>query len=248
MKAHIYYDASHVRNYDKNGIDKIELLPGTHDEVHAFKYFMKAGSVLRPELYADRSVLYVFDGTNSAGLVTDAQAMHKINSVCFYVPDYDKMSYTIQAITDMEFIMVTANMDSHDREAAENTRLHLPFYRREDQCDRYDQDCKTLGMTSRTVLFGEFDRLGRLTVGICQGKNGCGTVEKGHPQVHQWNYAVGNADYQLSVGSGDETERYDRKAGDWDFIPAGPDHSLYAGYGQEVHYVWVEFNTSKRGH
>lgn len=33
MKVYLYYDASHVHSYDENGIDVIELLPGTHDEV-----------------------------------------------------------------------------------------------------------------------------------------------------------------------------------------------------------------------
>ena len=38
VKVYLYYDASHVHSYDENGIDVIELLPGTHDEVRAFKY------------------------------------------------------------------------------------------------------------------------------------------------------------------------------------------------------------------
>ena len=29
MKVYLYYDASHVHSYDENGIDVIELLPGT---------------------------------------------------------------------------------------------------------------------------------------------------------------------------------------------------------------------------
>ena len=65
--------------------------------------------------------------------------------------------------------------------------------------------------------------------------------------MHQWNYAVGNADYWMTVGSGKDKETYFRKAGDLDFIPAGPDHTLFAGYGKCLHYVWVEFNTNKKG-
>ena len=247
MKVYLYYDASHVHSYDENGIDVIELLPGTHDEVRAFKYFMKAGRVLKPELYADRSVVYLFDGGKGVGLLKDEEAVRKLDTVCFYAPDYDKMPYTIHAVTDMEFVMVTANMDSHDCDCAVDTRLHLPFFRTEEQCDRYDQDCKTPGTISRTVLYGEFDRLGRLTIGICEGGNCGGTVEKGHPEVHQWNYALSDSDYQLTVGAGEDADTYDRKGGDWDFIPAGPDHNLYAGSGKKVHYIWVEFNTNKRG-
>lgn len=244
--TYIYYDSGHVRSYDENGIDVIELLPGSHDEVRAYKYFMKAGSVLTPELFADHSVLYIFDGKGDA-VLKDHEAEQRLNTVCFYAPDYDRASYSIYAINDIAFIKVVAHMDSHDEKMKANCRLHLPFFRREAQCDRYDQDCKTPGTISRTVLFGEFDRLGRLTCGICQGGNGGGTVEKGHPDVDQWNFALGDADYQMTVGAGDEAVTYDRKAGDWDFIPAGPDHTLYAGAGKTVHYVWVEFNTNKRG-
>ncbi len=246
MKTQLYYDASHIRNYGKNGVDIIELLPGTHDEVKAYKYFMRAGSTVEPELFKDKSVLYVFSG-KGAGVLRDEEAIHELDTVCFYAPNYAKNRYFIHAIEDMEFVKVVANMDSHDWSVTENCMLKLPFFRTEAQCERYDQDCKTPGTISRTVLFGEFDRLGRLTAGMCRGGNCGGTVEMGHPEVHQWNYALGNSDYQLTVGSGSEAQTYDRKAGDWDFIPAGPDHNLYAGAGKEVYYVWVEFNTYKRG-
>jgi len=246
MKAHVFYDASHVRCYDQNGIDVVELLPGTHNEVKAYKYYMKAGSCLTPELLSESSILYVFDG-KGVGILRDEEAVRELDTVCFYAPNYDKMPYTIQAVTDFEFVQFVANMDSHDRGMVAVAALHLPFFRTEVQCDRYDQNCKTPGTISRTVLFGEFDRLGRITCGICQGGDCGGTVEKGHPEVDQWNYALNNSDYQMTVGSGDDAEHYDRKAGDWDYIPAGPDHTLYARAGKEVHYVWIEFNTNKRG-
>lgn len=246
MKAYMFYDAGHVRAYDANGVDKIELLPGTNDEVKAYKYYLKAGAVVTPELYKDYSVFYIFDGAGM-GMLKDEEAIRRLDTVCFYAPNYDKAPYTIQAVTDMTFVQVLAHMDSHDWEMTASCQLHLPFFRTEAQCDRYDQDCKTPGTISRTVLFGEFDRLGRLTCGICEGGNCGGTVEKGHPEVHQWNYVLPGADYQMTVGEGSDAEHFNRKAGDWDFIPAGPDHTLYAGSGKVVHYVWVEFNTNKRG-
>ena len=52
------------------------------------------------------------------------------------------------------------------------------------------------------------------------------------------NYALSDSDYQLTVGAGEDADTYDRKGGDWDFIPAGPDHNLYAGSGKKVHYIW----------
>ena len=41
-----------------------------------------------------------------------------------------------------------------------------------------------------------------------------------------------------AVGEGTETTH--TKAGDFSFIPAGPDHSLIAQPGKEVFYVWYE--------
>lgn len=40
---------------------------------------------------------------------------------------------------------------------------------------------------------------GRVILGTTRA-NGEGTVEKGHPAVHQWNYCVGNSDFKMSVG------------------------------------------------
>ena len=65
---------------------------------------------------------------------------------------------------------------------------------------------------------------------------GEGTDEKGHPAVHQWNYCLGNADFDITV----DGETTHTKAGDFSFIPAGPDHSLIAQPGKEVFYVWYE--------
>ncbi len=250
MNAYAFYEASHVKNYNADGVEVLELLPGTHDEVRAFKVYMKAGSTYTPALYADSSVLYLFGHVHGGeGILKDEHRTYNLDTVCFYAPNYDKEAYCITAVTDFEFIQVVAHMDSHDWQCAKDTQLALPFFRTEEQCDRYDQDCKTPGTISRTVLYGEFDRLGRLTCGICESSDCGGTVEKGHPEVHQWNYALEGADYWMNVGSGDveNIDHFDRVEGDWDFIPAGPDHTLYAEVGQYVHYTWVEFNTHKRG-
>ena len=250
MNAYAFYEAGHTIQYNEQGVERIELLPGTHDEVKAFKIYMKAGSVITPELYKDSSVFYVFGHVHGGvGILKDEHKIYNLDTVCFYAPNYEHEAYSITAVTDFEFVQVIAHMDSHDWERAADTQLALPFFRRESECDRYDQDCKTPGTISRTVLFGEFDRLGRLTCGICEAENCAGTIEKGHPEVHQWDYALEGADYWMNVGSGDpeNIEHYDRVEGDWDFIPAGPDHTLYAEMGHKVQYCWVEFNTHKRG-
>lgn len=278
MLVYAYYDAEHVREYDAQGVEKIELLGGTNDEVRAFKYTMKAGSSVEFGRIEDHCVFYVFGNVRGGkGLLKDKIREYPLDQVCFYAPDYeDEEKYTIAAVTDFEFIEVVAHMDAHDLKCAEDTQVELPFFRTEAQCDRYAQNCKTPGTISRTVLYGEFDRLGRLTCGICETPdkgasrekyawanpevsywkncvcdewNGyAGTIEKGHPEVHQWNYALGGAKYRMNVGEGEGVEMFERAEGDWDYIPAGPDHSLYADpdKDEKVHYCWVEFNTHKR--
>ena len=78
--------------------------------------------------------------------------------------------------------------------------------------------------------------------------DGEGTVEKGHPAVHQWNYCVGNSDFTMSVGYKDQNnmENVNHKAGDWSFIPAGADHDLVSEPGKEVYYVWFEHFTDEK--
>lgn len=248
MKAKIYYQASHHRCYQEDGVEVRELFPGLHPEVRAFKISMRAGSSFAPALYEDYSVLNIFGHIDDAdGFLQDAHGVYRLNTTCFYAPNYAKEPYTIYAATALEFVQVLAHMDSHDLDDSIDTVLALPFFRRESQCERYDQDCKTMGTISRTVLFGEFDRLGRLTCGICEARDGNGTIEEGHSEVDQWNYAIAGADYWMKTGAGDQTETVRRVAGDWDYIPAGLDHTLFADHGKHLHYVWVEFNTHKRG-
>ena len=70
---------------------------------------------------------------------------------------------------------------------------------------------------------------------------GEGTDEKGHGLLHQWNYCLGNSDFDLTV----EEETEPQKPGDWSFIYAGKDHKLLAKPRKEVFYVWVEYFTDE---
>lgn len=241
METKYFTDASYVRNYDENGVAKTELLAGTFAEMKCYKYDLKAGSRVSPERYADKAAVFIF--RKGTGYIEGADGGFKIDGLCFYAPDFDNSDYSIYAIEDMEFVMCVGDMNDYDRERAGECRLHTPFFRTVDQCYNYDQSCKTPGTWSKSVLFGDFGRLGKITMGICKGGNGGGTIEKGHPEVHQWDYCVGESDYILFV----EGTEIPRRAGDWDFIPAGLDHSLCAKDGKEVYYVWVEFYTSEHG-
>ncbi len=249
LKAKIYYADSFCPEIDLNGIACEEMLPGSHEEVRAYRYHMKAGSCLKPDSDPEHTLLYIFSGEGEA-VVKDEESIHRVKGLCFYIPAYKNCAYQIQAMTDIDFIMVRSHMDSYDWEVMADTGLKLPWFRTEAQCPRYEQDdCKSPGMQSRTVIGGQFDCVGRLTAGICQGFDSCGTDEDGHPSVHQWNYSLPGSDYSLFVGKkeNDSMMRYNRKSGDWDFIPGGLDHQLYAAGGKMVYYVWVELNTHKYG-
>lgn len=72
---------------------------------------------------------------------------------------------------------------------------------------------------------------------------GEGTTEKGHPRVEQWNYCLGDADFELKV---DNEPAVPHKGGDWSYVPAGWDHALVAQPGKEVFYVWYEHYTREK--
>lgn len=245
MRATMVKDADIVRNYDAAGVFSTELLPGVFDgPMRAYKYYLKPGSRVSPAQYADKAVVFVFG--KGEGYIEGDDGGFVIDRLCFYAPNYDKSTYAICATTDLEFIMCVCDMDDYDFERAAECSAHLPFFRTIDQCYAYDQYCKTDNMVSRSVMFGDCGRLGKITIGYCRGKD-AGTIEKGHREVHQFNYAIGEeCDFLLTVeGIGKTVFRHTE--GDWSFVTAGPDHTLVASPGKEVCYVWVEIYTSAHG-
>lgn len=232
MKFYIARNEEMLPSYDANGVAAVELLPGSYDGgVTNQKYFIKAGSKFCPTLYSDKLVLLFFG--KGEGYLADGKSAHDIRELSFYVPQFDQEPYEIQAFTDMELVMSIVDMSPEDWEDYAASHARLPFFRSLSECVKYDQDCKGPHTTSWHVLNGK--QLGHIMVGVVRAV-GEGTVEKGHPAVHQWNYCIGNADFDLTV----DGETVNHKSGEWSFIPAGLDHSLVAQPGKEVFYVWFE--------
>lgn len=221
------------KQYDARGFAITELLADSHDgSVRNYKGFLKAGSEIKPELSKDKVVIYMFG--KGSGYVADCDKVHNIEEkVSFYFPNFDQNPYRIHAFEDMEFVKSVVTMDDYDWDDYQHSHIRLPYFRSLSQCVRYDQDCKGPNTTSWHVLNPK--QLGHVIIGVVRAV-GEGTDEKGHPAVHQWNYCLGNADFELTV-DGESTQT---KSGDWSFIPAGPDHRLMAKSGQEVFYVWYE--------
>ena len=219
--------------FNEDGYASVELLPGTYDGgIRNYKCFLKSGSEIKPELYTDKTVLFFFGF--GKGYLTDAEAAYNIREVAFYAPYFDKCPYTIHAVEDMEYIMSIVELNEWDKNALSKSQTYLPMFKSYSDCPRYRQDCKGPNTESRNVLLP--GQLGRVILGTVKAI-GEGTIEKGHPAVHQWNYCLGNSDFNLIVDGGEPVRHV---AGEFSFIPAGPDHSLVADPGKEVFYIWYE--------
>ena len=230
-------------NYDAGGFAKTELLSGVYDGgIRSYKCFLKAGAAVTPELYADKTVVIFFG--KGCGELEDCDGVHKITELSFYVPFMDQEGYEIRAGEDMEFIFNVVEMNEWDLAEFGRWHIKLPYFRRHSECVQYIQDCKGANTEARMILCTGW--IGRIILGTTRA-HGEGTVEKGHPSVHQWNYCVGNSDFSMSVGykEKNEMETINHKAGDWSFIPAGADHDLVSEPGKEVFYVWFEHFTDE---
>lgn len=232
MAVYVAREQDIPKEYDSHGLSRHEVLPGTYEGgIKNYKCCLKAGCETQPELYEDKLVLFFFG--KGEGYITDECSAYSIKELSFYAPYFSKVSYTIHAVEDMEFMMCVVEMNQWDWEVYEASHARLPFFRSLSQCCKYDQDCKGSNTTSWNVLQGR--QLGRIMVGVVQAI-GEGTVEKGHPAVHQWNYCVGDSHFLMTV----DGETVEHHSGEWSYIPAGLDHSLVAEPGQEVFYVWFE--------
>lgn len=219
--------------FDANGYACVELLPGTYDGgIRNYKCFLKAGCDVSPEMYSDKTVLFFFGF--GKGYITDSESAYNITEVAFYAPYFEKCPYRIHAVEDMEWVMSIVELNEWDKEVLKKSQTYLPMFKSYSNCSKYRQDCKGPHTESRNVLLP--GQLGRVILGTVKAI-GEGTIEKGHPAVHQWNYCLGNSDFNLIVDNGEPIRHV---AGEFSFIPAGPDHSLVADSGKEVFYIWYE--------
>lgn len=229
--------------FDENGFAMVELLEGVyHGGIRSYQCFLKAGHRVFLERYAEKGVIIFFG--KGAGTLTDCDGIHEITEVAFYVPNFDQEAYEICAIEDMEFVWNVIEMNQWDRAAFDRWHIRLPYFRLHRECVPYVQDCKGPHTEARMVLCPKW--FGRTILGTTRAV-GEGTVEAGHPKVHQWNYCLGESDFHMSVGykKDGQMETVSHHVGDWSFIPAGADHDLVADPGKEVYYIWFEHYTDE---
>jgi len=226
------------KKYDENGFSMIEMPLDTdfedikRDHIKFYRCNLKAGCTVWPELDGENIVLLIFNGKRA--YVNCGIEIFHVTEPAFFIPDFDKRAYVVGAVEDTEFIMGVFGMNDWDKASFKKWHKHLPFFTLYTDGQRYDQDCKKPGTCSWIIL--QRMMLGHLTIGVVRGI-GSGTDEKGHPDVHQWNYCLGESDFDLDV----EGEFENHKSGDFSFVYAGLDHKLLAKPGKEVFYVWVEW-------
>lgn len=228
-----YVKRADIKQNFVNGFAQEELLPGTYDMIKNYKCTLKAGHDVSPKQYGDKVVALCF--TSGTGYLTTDKWAENIDELCFFCPDFDKGSYSIHAVTDMEFLIFVCDQTELDWKQHEANHTRLPYFVRMSQSREYVQDCKGPNTQSWSILGAK--HVGRIMIGVVKGYGeGEGTVEKGHPAVHQWNYCLPGADFTIDV----DGEKAPHRDGDWSFVPAGPDHSLVSGPGQLVYYIWFE--------
>ncbi len=226
------------KKFDENGFSIIELpLDRDFEEIQHYdiKFYrcnLKAGCVVNPKLEPEKMVLLIFNGKRA--YINAGEEKFYVDEPAFFIPDFDKSAYTVGAVDDVEFIMGVFKMNDWDKSQFGHWHKHLPFFKRYTDGTQYDQSCKMPGTRSWSILQGMM--LGHVTIGVVHAI-GSGTDEKGHPAVHQWNYCLGNSDFDLDV----EGELAPQHAGDFSFIFGGRDHKLIGKPGKEVFYVWVEY-------
>ena len=225
--------------YNESGFYLKELLPDTYPGgVRNYKYFLKAGCEVAPELYSDSLVLLIFG--KGKGWIECQEKIYKIEEPSFFAPDFKNDVYCIHALEDMEFVCSVIEMNVWDWKLYGKYHIRLPFFLKYKDGMIYDQECKLPGTTSWWILSA--GQLGRIITGVVYGKGG-GTVEKGHPRVAQWNYCLGDTEFTLKVEDEPEIRH---KGGDWSYIPAGYDHSLIAEPDKEIFYIWFEHHIREK--
>lgn len=226
-----------LRNYDAKGFAKEKMLPGS-DAVKGefYRCSLKAGCSIRPELDMEKIVILILNGKKS--YITTNQNLYNVTEPSFFIPDFGRISYQVHAVETIEFIMCVFEMNDWDKGFYKNWNLTLPFFSKYSDGVQYDQDCKGAHTCSYSIL--QPFQLGHISIGVVKAV-GEGTDEKGHELLHQWNYCLGNSDFELTV----EEDTISQKPGDWSFIYAGKDHKLLAKPEKEVFYVWVEYFTEE---
>ena len=165
-----------------NGISRAEMLPGMVDGVHTWKCQIKAGTVVTLETFADQTQIYYF--TKGEGFVETPKKAFNIEEPSLFIPNMDKETNVLHAVTDMEFLQLTCVMLPEDYEQFSHWHIALPRFCPLSGCIEYIEGFRPEGIKAYSILDTHF--LTRMTMGAIIGKG----PNKADPHSHNNLYPV----------------------------------------------------------
>lgn len=221
----------------KDGYAQTEVLEGVYPLVRCYQCVLKAGHTVKPETFGDK--IQVFSFVQGSGYICGEKEAYNLKELSFYIPNFDKETFTIYAAEDMIIALWVVDMRESDKIAYEDTHMVLPSFKKFSELEPYDQSCKGPHTKSWTVISD--GNLARVLMGIVRAE-GEGTKERGHGEVAQWNYALPGSDFTFTV----EDESVHHLEHEFSYVKAGLDHSLVAEPGKTVFYIWFEHWVEER--
>jgi quercetin dioxygenase-like cupin family protein len=215
-----------------NGYARTDITLPTHPDVTTFKCVLQAGSKFEPQLYSDKSQLFIFSkGVGYIGTPTQA---FNITEVAVFVPFFNNEKIFFQAATDLEYVEIIVNLTPADIERLNYARFTLPRFKLMSECDTYFEKFKGEQVVSRTII--QNLRLARVSMGLVEGPGPEHVAEHSHEFLQQWFYCMEGSEFTYTAGG----ETVDCEEGDWLCIPKQTPHAVDAPPDGGIHYIWFE--------
>ena len=214
-------------------LENCAAMESTVDGVSFYRCRVKAGEAVAPKMDQEKLIVLLFNG--NPAYIRTSDDIYNISEPSVFIPDFDHIEYTIQAIEDIEFVLCVFTMNEWDKEFFKGWNLHLPFFSKYSDGVRFNYmgRSKNLGSWSLVQPF----QLGHLSLSVICGKGGQ-VKSDGNPLQNQWIYAVGSSKYQLSVAGGSKVAQTD---GDFSFIPVTQPYEINADADQPICYFDIEY-------
>lgn len=220
-----------------NGVSRAEMLPGMVEGVHTYKCQVKAGDVVELEVFSDITQLLYF--TEGEGYVTTAKKAFNITEPSLFIPNMDKESNMLHAVTDMEFLQLTCQMLPEDHEQWEHWHIALPRFCPISGCIEYVEGFRPEDIHAYSILDTHF--ITRMTMGAIIGQGPNKAEPHSHNNLYQWYYGMKGTKFIYRAAD----EEIELSHGDWAFIPINIEHSIEIKEGEQVNYVWFEIEVPK---
>lgn len=220
--------------FDEKGLSRQGILTGAYKDMEINKCTLAAGAKWEPELYNEKEKVQMILFTEGSGYVATPKKAFQIKEVAVFVPRFDQEKFFIQADEELSFLQIIAVMSDYDRENMADSRIALPRFRPVSEAWQYEENFKTAGIESYTLI--EHRYFGRLSMGAVYGKGPNVVGQHIHNELEQWYYALPGSEFTYLV-DGEEIPFHE---GDLSFTPHGNYHGTSAAEGQQFNYIWFE--------